>query len=148
MKKEKRIVLIIAMIISVLASLAAIGYALTKTDDMGLEPTGVANVCWSFAYWTAAILIICSTITGVIFLIKDAITVKARYLVILAITIVAFIVSYFIASGTDIPQIVFEKTGADYSSSKIVGAGLYTAYILFFGLILSVIFAEVAKRLK
>lgn len=148
MKKEKRIVLIIAMIISVLASLAAIGYALTKTEDMGLEPTGFANVCWSFAYWTAVVLIICSTITGIIFLIKDAIVVKARYLIILAITIVAFIISYFIASGTDIPQIVFEKTGADYSSSKIVGAGLYTAYILFFGLILSVIFAEVAKRLK
>ncbi len=148
MKKEKRIVLIIAMVISVLASLATIGYALTKTDDMGLEPTGFANVCWSFAYWTAAVLIFCSAIIGIVFLIKDAISVKARYLIILAITIVAFIISYFVASGTDISQMVFEKSGADYSSSKIVGAGLYTVYILFFGLIASVIFAEIAKRFK
>lgn len=148
MKKEKRIVLIIAMVISVLATLAAVGYALAKTDDMGLEPTGFANVCWSFAYWTAAVLIFCSTVIGIIFLIKDAIRVKARYLIILAITIVVFIVSYFVASGTDISQMVFEKSGSDYSSSKIIGAGLYTAYVLFFGLILSVIFAEVAKRFK
>ncbi|MDO5760636.1 MAG: hypothetical protein Q4Q06_06390 [Bacteroidota bacterium] len=148
MKKEKRIVLIIAMVIAVLASLAAIGYGLTKTDDMGFEPTGFANVCWSFAYWTAVVLIICSTIVGIVFLVKDAISVKARYLIILGVTIVAFIVSYFVSSGTDIPQMVFEKSGADYSSSKIVGAGLYTVYVLFFGVILSIIYAEVAKRLK
>lgn len=69
-------------------------------------------------------------------------------MIILGITIVAFVVSYFLASGTDIAQTVFEKAGADYGSSKIVSAGLYTVYILFAGVILSVIYAEVAKRLK
>lgn len=148
MKKEKRIFLIIAMVIAVLAALSAIGYALTKTDDMGFEPAGMANTFWSVAYWVAFILTCCSAILGVIFLIKDAIAVKARYLIILGITIVAFVVSYFLASGTDIAQTVFEKAGADYSSSKIVSAGLYTVYILFAGVILSVVYAEVAKRLK
>ncbi|MBR1768828.1 MAG: hypothetical protein IJ748_00025 [Bacteroidales bacterium] len=148
MKKEKKIVLIIAMVIAVLASLSALGYALTKTDDMGFYPTGAAATFWGIAYWTAAILTVCSAILGIIFLIKDAIAVRARYLIILGITIVAFIVSYFIASDKDIAQSVFEKAGADYSSSKIVGAGLYTVYILFAGVIVSVVYAEIAKRLK
>ena len=148
MKKEKRIILIIAMVSAVLASLSAVGYALSNTDDMGFEPTGFAGFCWSFAYWVAVILTVLSAIGGIVFLIKDAISVKARYLLILGITIVAFIVSYFVASGTDIPQRVFEKSGSAYSSSKVIGAGLYTVYILFAGVILSIAYAEIAKRFK
>ena len=69
-------------------------------------------------------------------------------LVGLGALIVVFIVSYALSSGTDIPKELFEKTGSDYSSSKLIGACMYVVYILFAGVILSALYAEISKKIK
>ncbi len=148
MKKEKRPILIGALVIAVLACIAALCYAITFDKNMPIEEQSMASVFWSIAYWTAFVLIVCSALTGVVFLLKDAIGVKARFLVILAATIVVFFVSFFVASGTDLPATLFEKTGTALSASKWISAGLYTVYLLFAGVILSLLYAEVSKLIK
>jgi uncharacterized membrane protein len=149
MKKEKRIPLIIMMVIAVLASIAALGYALTFKNNVPVQEQSSAMAFWNIAYWIAVVLIVCAAIGIVVFLIKQIIEEKQKGIIIIfAATVVALIVSYLISSGTDIAQSVFEKTGTDYGSSKMIGAGLYTVYILFAGVILSVLYAEIAKRLK
>ena len=148
MKKEKRPILIVALVVAILAVIAALGYAFTFDKNIPVSEQPTASMFWRIAYWTAFILTVCSALVGIIFLIKDAIGVKARFLIILAATIVVFFVSYFVASGTDISAALFEKTGAALSSSKWISAGLYTVYVLFAGVVVSLIYAEVSKLIK
>ncbi|MBQ7984554.1 MAG: hypothetical protein IJ250_02835 [Bacteroidales bacterium] len=149
MKKEKRIPLIIMMVIAVLASLSTIVYAMTFNVKLSLDQQSTAATFWNIAYWTAVVLTVCAAIGIVVFLVKQIIEEKQKGIIIIfAITVIALIVSYLCASGTDIPQMVFEKTGADYGSSKLISAALYTVYVLFAGVLLSIVYAEVSKRLK
>lgn len=148
MKKDKRLILIVAMIIAVIASISTIMYGVTFKKDMALSEQPTAMTFWSIAYWTAVALTVHSVLLGIVFLIKDAIGIKAKFLIVLAATIVAFVVAYLCAPSADIAQSVFEKTGTDYSLSKVIGAGLYTVYVLFAGVIVTVIYSEIAKRLK
>lgn len=137
------------MIIAILASISTLCYALTFKDSMPVNEQATAMTFWNIAYWTTVVLICCAAVGIVVFLIKQIIEEKQKGIIIVfAATIVALIISYFLASGTDIAQSVFEKTGANYGSSKLIGAGLYTVYILFAGVILSVIYAEISQRLK
>ncbi|MBR1774941.1 MAG: hypothetical protein IJ759_05390 [Bacteroidales bacterium] len=148
MKKEKRPILIVALVIAVLACIAALCYAITFDNKVPVSEQPTATMFWGIAYWTAFILTVCSALVGIVFLIKDAIGVKARFLIILAATIVVFVISYFIGSANDLPEALFEKTGTALSSSKWITAGLYTVYALFAGVILSLIYAEVSKLIK
>ena len=136
------------MVIAIVASISAVAYAMLYKSDAPVAEQSLANAMWGVAYWVVFIFAICASLGMAIFLIKQAIENKARYLIILGITIVAFFVSYFLASGTDVPQTAFEKAGADYSVSKWIGAACYTVYVLFAGLIISVVYSEVSKRLK
>lgn len=149
MKKEKRIPLIVMMIIGVLASIAALGYAFTFKSNEPVDAQAGAMTFWGIAYWVTFAMTVVASVGIVVFLIKQIVEEKQKAIIIIfAATLVALIISYFCASGTDIAQSVFEKTGANYGSSKWIGAGLYTVYILFAGVILSIIYAEISQRLK
>ena len=148
MKKEKRPILIAALVIAILACIAALCYAITFDKNTPVSEQPTASMFWGIAYWTAFVLIVCSALTGIVFLVKDAIGVRARFLLILAVIVVVFIISYFVASGTDISATLFEKTGTALSSSKWISAGLYTVYMLFAGVILSLLYAEISKLIK
>ncbi|MBQ9253878.1 MAG: hypothetical protein IJ213_09195 [Bacteroidales bacterium] len=152
MKKEKiNLVLIITMVVALIATIAAVAYAFVFKQDMPLETQGAANSLWGIAYWIVFIFAVCAIIGIIVFLIKQMIEDKAKLvMIILGLTIVALFVSYFLASGTDISQATFEKAGANYSvsSSKWIGAACYTVYFLFAGVICSVIYSEISKRLK
>lgn len=149
MKKDRRIPLIIMLIIGIFACIATLGYAFTFKKDLPLTEQAGAMTFWNIAYWITFIMIVISALGIVVFLVKQIIEEKQKGIIIIfAATVVALIVSYLCASGTDIPQSVFEKTNTDYGSSKRIGAGLYTVYILFFGVILSIIYAEISKLIK
>ena len=62
--------------------------------------------------------------------------------------VVIFVVSYILSSGTDISPEVFEKTGADYGSSKLIGAGMYTIYGVLFLSVISIVLTEVIRPFK
>ena len=116
---------------------------------------GTAMTVWNVAYWSVIALLGASLLIAVFFALAQVIkglkdNPKKQMGIIIAVValVVVFVASYLLSSGTDIPQEVFEKTGSNYSSSKLIGACMYTVYILFGGVLASVIFAEVSKKIK
>ena len=118
MKKDfRKIYWIIAIAIGVIASICAVGYAISFDKAMPIEEQSTAMMFWNISYWSVIVLFGASIVAA-------------------------------LSSGTDIPKEVFEKTGSDYSSSKLIGACMYTVYVLFAGVILAAVYAEIAKKLK
>lgn len=62
--------------------------------------------------------------------------------------IVIFAISYLCASSTDVSEALFKKVGTDYSLSRLIGSGLIMFYILFVGVILTLIGSELARPFK
>jgi H+/Cl- antiporter ClcA len=62
--------------------------------------------------------------------------------------VVVFAISMGLSSGTDVNELLFEKTGTPISWSRWVGAGLISFYILFVCVIVTVVAAEVIKPSK
>ncbi|MBQ5874059.1 MAG: hypothetical protein IIW58_07940 [Bacteroidales bacterium] len=156
MKKDyRKVYWTIAIIWGVIASICAIAYALLFDKDAPIDSQTSAMVVWNVAYWSVITLLGASLLVAIFFALAQIIKglkedPKKQMGIIIAVValVVVFVVSYLLSSGTDVPQEVFEKTGSDYSSSKLIGACMYTVYILFGGVIASVLFAEVSKKIK
>ena len=156
MKKDyRKIYWTVALIWGVIASVCAVAYALLFDADVPLDGQSSAMAVWGVAYWTVIILLGASLLIAIFFALaqiikglKDDPKKQMGIIVAVVALIVVFRLSFLLSSGTDVPQEVFEKTGSDYSSSKLIGACMYTVYILFGGVIASVLFAEVSKKIK
>lgn len=156
MKKDyRKIYWTIALIWGVIASICAVAYALLFDKDAPIDGQSSAMAVWNVAYWSVITLLGASLLVAIVFALAQVIKglkedPKKQMGIIIAVAalIVVFVASYLLSSGTDIPQEVFEKTGSDYSSSKLIGACMYTVYILFGGVLVSVLFAEISKKIK
>ncbi len=156
MKKDyRKIYWIIALIWGVIASVCAVAYALLFDKDAPIDGQTSAMAVWNVAYWSVIVLFGASLLVALLFalvqLIKGLIEEPKKQMgIIIAVValVVAFVVAYMLSSGTDVPQEVFEKTGSDYSSSKLIGACMIFVYFLFGGVIVSVLFAEISKKIK
>ncbi|MDD5977319.1 MAG: hypothetical protein PUC08_07285 [Bacteroidales bacterium] len=156
MKKDfRKIYWIIAIAIGVIASICAVGYAISFDKAMPIEEQSTAMMFWNIAYWSVMVLFGASIVAALGFaltqIVKGLIEDPKKQMGILigvGALVIVFVVSYLLSSGTDIPKEVFEKTGSDYSSSKLIGACMYTVYVLFAGVILAAVYAEIAKKLK
>lgn len=156
MKKDyRKVYWTIAIIWGVIASICAVAYALLFDKDAPIDGQSSAMAVWNVAYWSVITLLGASLLVAIVFALAQVIKglkddPKKQMGIIIAVValVVVFVVSYLLSSGTDVPQEVFEKTGSDYSSSKLIGACMYTVYILFGGVIASVLFAEVSKKIK
>ncbi len=156
MKKDyRKIYWTIALIWGVIASICAVVYALLFDKDAPLDGQTSAMAVWNVAYWSVIALLGASLLVAIFFALAQIIKglkedPKKQMGIIIAVValIVVFGASLLLSSGTDVPQEVFEKTGSDYSSSKLIGACMYTVYILFGGVIASVLFAEISKKIK
>ncbi len=155
MKKDyRKIYWTVALIWGVIASICAVA-ALLFDKNAPIDGQSSAMAVWNVAYWSVIVLLGASLLVAIGFalaqiikgLIEDP---KKQMGIIIAVValIVVFVASYLLSSGTDVPQEVFEKTGSDYSSSKLIGACMYTVYILFGGVLVSVLFAEISKKIK
>jgi hypothetical protein len=150
MKKDlKKIYWTIIIIWGTLASLCSLFYALF------FENAKLAPIFWNLSYWTVAIFIALSIIFAfgfaITFIIKGFIDDPKKQMgiiVAVGLIVVLMVVTYLLASGTDIPKELFEKTGSDYSNSKLIGGSLYAVYVLLLGVVLSALYAEIAKKFK
>lgn len=156
MKKDyRKIYWTVALIWGVIASICAVAYALLFDKDAPIDGQSSAMAVWNVAYWSVITLLGASLLVAIVFALAQVIKglkddPKKQMGIIIAVValIVVFVASYLLSSGTDVPQEVFEKTGSDYSSSKLIGACMYTVYILFGGVLVSVLFAEISKKIK
>lgn len=156
MKRDfRKIYWIVAIIWGVVASVCAVVYAIKFDKSMPIEEQSTAMAVWNIAYWSVIILFGASLLVALFFAIAQIVKglmydpkKQLGILVGLGALIVVFIVSYALSSGTDIPKELFEKTGSDYSNSRLIGACMYVVYILFAGVILSALYAEISKKIK
>ncbi|MEE1322939.1 MAG: hypothetical protein UHE91_03860 [Bacteroidales bacterium] len=156
MKKDyRKVYWTIAIIWGVIASICAIAYALLFDKDAPIDSQTSAMAVWNVAYWSVITLLGASLLVAIFFALAQIIKglkedPKKQMGIIIAVValVVVFVAAYVLSSGTDVPQEVFEKTGSDYSNSKLIGACMYTVYILFGGVIASVLFAEISKKIK
>ncbi|MFA7082144.1 MAG: hypothetical protein WC135_05965 [Bacteroidales bacterium] len=150
MKKDfKKLYWTIVIIWGTIASLTTVMYAAF------FEKTAMAQIFWNLSYWTVVIFLAFSVISAIGFALGFIIqgfidNPKKQMGIIIAVAAlaVAFIGSYLLSSGTDVSQDLFEKTGTNYGSSKLIGGTIYMVYVLFFGVIASTLYAEVAKKFK
>ncbi|MDR1005611.1 MAG: hypothetical protein LBL74_01935 [Bacteroidales bacterium] len=145
----------IAIIWAILAVISSLGYAVSFDEAKPVEQQATATMFWNFAYWSVVSLFALVVIAALGFaigqIVKGLIEAPKKQMgiiVAVALLVVIFVISYLLSSGTDIPQLLFEKTGSDYADSKLIGASMYTTYILLGLVIVSVIYSEIAKKLK
>lgn len=69
-------------------------------------------------------------------------------LIAIALLVGLFLVALVISSPTDVPEIIFEKTGTNYALSRVIGAGLIVLYFVFGGVILSIIYTQITGIFK
>ena len=139
----------------VIASICSLCFALTHTKDVPVDSQTTAVLFWNLAYWSMIALFVVVVVSALGFalvqIIKGLIEAPKKQMGIIVATVllvIIFIVSYALSSGTDIPQLLFEKTGSDYANSKLIGASLYLSYALFALAVVSVLYAEIAKKFK
>lgn len=79
-------------------------------------------------------------------IIKDGLASSKGTLLGLAALVVVFVLSYLISAPDQGP--LYEKLGVGPGSSKLIGAGLITTYIIFLGFIIITIYTSVVKWFK
>lgn len=62
--------------------------------------------------------------------------------------VVVFLAAYFLSSGTDVSAALFDKVGANYDSSKMIGAGMNMLYIIFGLTVVALLGTEIARPFK
>ena len=120
MKKDfRKIYWIIAIAIGVIASICAVGYAISFDKAMPIEEQSTAMMFWNISYWSVMVLFGASIVAALGFaltqIIKGLIEDPKKQMGILigvGALVIVFVVSYLLSSGTDIPKEVFEKTGS------------------------------------
>ena len=89
-----------------------------------------------------ALIILCALAAVIIPLIQSFDNPKT--LVKSGIGLGALVVVFLISYGVSSP----EAAGATESTSKLVGAGIISTYIFFFGAIIGIIYTEISKMIK
>jgi H+/Cl- antiporter ClcA len=145
----------VVIVWAVIASICSLGYALTFDGSVANEQQSTANLFWNIAYWSMIALLVAVIVSALGFAIGqiakgliEAPKKQMGIIVAVAVLVVIFVIAYALSSGTDIPQLLFEKTGSDYANSKLIGASLYLTYTLLGLIVVSIAYAAISKKLK
>jgi len=150
MKRDyKKIYWTITMLWGAIASLSSLFYSIF------FENKALSSFFWNFSYWTVAIFIVLGLIIAlgfsINFIVKGFIDnpqKQIRIIVSIGVLVIIMLVSYFLASGKDVPKALFDKTGYNYNNSKLIGGSLYTLYFLLAAVVLVALYTEIAKKFK
>ena len=145
----KKIYWTIVIIWGTLASICSLLYAVF------FENPSLAQLFWNLSYWSVVILLMISIVSALGFalgfIIKgfmDNPKNQMKVIIAFAAMVILLVATYLLASGTDIPVELFEKTGSNYENSKLIGGSIYAVYILMVGVIIAALYSEIAKKLK
>lgn len=105
--------------------------------DIGLNVTYVLII-------SAIALILIFAVIGIVKNIRNAISV----LIAIVALIILFLISLALSSSTDVPEILFEKTGTNYALSRFIGAMLILLYFVFAGVIVSMLYTQIMSIFK
>ncbi len=145
-EKTDKLITWLSIGIALLASIFAIVFALDTVSNNGM---------FNIAYWiTFLCVVLC--IVGILGFALWAFVKKfsddrkgaIRTIIVIAIAVVVVIVSYFLASGSDVPFALLDKNNLTVGACKWIGAACIMVYILVIGAALSIVYVECAKFFK
>ncbi len=152
--KLRKIYFTIVIVLAILAGAAAIVFAAGFDAEKTLPDAGV-HTFFGIAYWTCVALAAVAILGMLGFaLVQIIVNLKEQpkkvrgTLIGVAAFIVVFVVSYLLASGTDLPQEFLIKMETSESLSKIIGASAISVYIFAGAALLAAIYTEVMKKFK
>lgn len=152
--KLRKIYFTIVIVLAILAGAAAIAFAAGFDAEKTLPDAGV-HTFFGIAYWTCVALAAVAifgmlgfALVQIIVNLKEQPKKVRGTLIGVAAFIVVFVVSYLLASGTDLPQEFLIKMETSESLSKIIGASAISVYIFAGAALLAAIYTEVMKKFK
>ena len=160
-EKSKKIVLIAMLAVAIIAGVFAVLFAAQVPDKKnmslaeyeqamdGISP--IFNIASCILYIILIVAVAAILIFAIVQLIKnfkDEPKKAIKTVAIIVLMLVIFLVSWLVASGTDVSDTLLAKKELTQSGSKLVGAACISVYILFFASLLSIVYVEVAKLIK
>ena len=140
-----KIITWVSLGIAVLAAVFAVIFALNTQNE------GMFNI----AYWITFLFVILSIIGILCFAILSLVKnfqekpAQARKTLIVAgIAVVVCVISYLLATGSDVSAALLDKNGLTEGTSRWIGAACILVYILVIAAIASIIYVECAKIFK
>ncbi len=158
-EKTRKLVMWVSLIAAVLGGIFAMVHAMGSDAKHVLDGMRELDNPYSgmfdIAYWITVAMFVISLCAIVYFSIANFIKnfkdnpKKARTTIIIAVAAVAVVlVAYLCSSSTDVSAAMLEKNGVTESTSKWIGAGAITVYIMTIAAIVAIVWAEISKAIK
>ena len=145
-EKTRKLLTWICLGLAIIGSIFAIVFAMNIEKNSGM---------YNIAYGIVAAFVVLSIVAILAFVLvqfiknfKDNPKKAMKSIYVLIIAVVVCLVSFLLASGTDVSQALLDKNNLTESTSKWIGAACILVYILVIAAICSIIFVEVSKLIK
>lgn len=145
-EKSKKLVTFICLGLAVLATVMAIVFALDTEKNSGLYNIAY-GITFGFVVLTIAAIVI-FVLMQFLRTFKDDKKKAIKTLIVLGIAIVVCLVSYLLATGNDVSNVLLEKNQLTQATSKWIGAACILVYILVVAAAVAIIYVEASKSLK
>lgn len=144
-EKTKKIVTILMLLLALIGSAFAVAFAM-KQESNGLF--------WA-AYWLTLVMAVVSLAFILWFAcvklaknFKENPKAAKKTLIMFGLIVVVAVVSFLLASSTDVSQTTMDKYNVTEGASKWVGTGMNITYVLIFAAAIAIIYVECAKFFK
>lgn len=147
-EKTRKLILYVSLAFAVLSCIFAILFAMGNKE-------GKFGGLFDITFWILVVGIVITILAWIFFAVtqlvknfkEDPKAAKKSIITAVAI-IVACIISFIFASGTDVADVVLDKYNVTNGASKLIGAGCILVYLLVIAAIISIIYVECAKFIK
>ena len=144
-EKSKKMITLLMLGLAVIASILAIVFAMNQNNE---------GMYWA-AYWVTLVMVVISIIGILGFALmkliknfKENPKQAKKTLLIFAIAIVAVVVSFLLATGTDVSQALLDKNNLTVGTSRWIGAAVVLVYIMVLAAALAIVYVECSKLFK
>ena len=139
-EKTRKLITWICLGIAVLGSLFAIMFAMNQDKFSGM---------YNIAYGILLIFVVLAIAAILYFLVLRVINGGGKGLLIgLGLLVAVALIAFLLSSKTDLSTTFLERNNATQGTSKLVGAGCITVYVLVFAAACSIVYVEIAKAIK
>jgi len=145
MKEKTDKILTLALLgLAIVSTVFAVIFALNTVTNSSM---------FDIAFWLVVLMIGVSLAAIVVFLckklgerFKSEQGYLKKFLVLCGLIIAVLVVSFLLASGSDVPAALLDKNNLTQGSSKLIGAACILCYIIVFGAALAILYAEVSPK--
>ena len=153
-EKTDKLITFVGLGIALLATVLMILFAMNNGDVKVLEAVRQGGL-FDATYWILIILIAVSIVAILWFLVLKLIHnfkthpgYLKKFLILVGVIVVACVVAFVLAKGTDVSPALMEKNDITEGTSKLIGAACILVYILVIAAAVSILYSECSKALK